>query len=96
MINIDHYVRHRSCQATIVITLHVAFIGDANAGSVPVQHRDSMPENRNQKPSSWIADAKAASQKALAKSRELLKEPPADTFLGRQHRDMIPLPEQEE
>lgn len=55
-----------------------------------------MPENRNQKPSSWIADAKAASQKALTKSRELLKEPPPDTFLGRQHRDMIPLPEQEE
>lgn len=55
-----------------------------------------MPENRNQKPSSWITDAKAASQEALAKSRELLKEPPPDTFLGRQHRDMIPLPEEEE
>ena len=76
-----------------VTTLHVALIGDATASSVPAQHM--VPENRDQKPSSWI-DAKAASQKALAKSRELLKELPPGTFLGRQHRDMIPLPEQEE
>jgi len=68
--------------------------GDANAASVPAQHRDSMPENRDQKP--FLDRRNSGVAEGLSKSRELLKELPPGTFPGRQHRDMIPLPEQEE
>lgn len=33
---------------------------------------------------------------SLAIARELLRHPPPDTFLGRQHYDLIPLPYQHE
>jgi len=42
---------------------------------------------RNQRLPSWIMTAKTQSRKAVARSRELLKEPLPDTFLGRQHSD---------
>ena len=58
-----------------------------------------MPDNGNtkhQKLPSWIVEAKSTSREAVAKSRELLKEPAPDTFLGRRHGDMIPRPDAEE
>jgi hypothetical protein len=53
-----------------------------------------MPENRDQKP--FLDRRNSGVAEGLSKSRELLKELPPGTFPGRQHRDMIPLPKQEE
>jgi hypothetical protein len=42
------------------------------------------------------AEVSARTRELIAKSFELLRMPVPDNFLGHQHRDMIPLPEQEE
>ena len=48
-----------------------------------------MPKNGdirdNQQWLCWVTEAKALSEEALARSRQLLSEPLPDTFLGRQH-----------
>jgi len=43
--------------------------------------------------SSWLAAYKARSRGAIERSREVLKKPCPDTFLGHKHREFVSLPE---
>ncbi len=43
-----------------------------------------------------IAESRKKRLAALKRSAELLKAPPPDTFLGRQHYDLIPLPSEQD
>jgi predicted house-cleaning NTP pyrophosphatase (Maf/HAM1 superfamily) len=43
-----------------------------------------------------LAEHKARAAEALAKARAILRQPSPDTFLGRQHYELITLPSEEE
>ncbi|WP_439360984.1 hypothetical protein [Bradyrhizobium sp. DASA03007] len=54
-----------------------------------------MPENgkitRTRNLTSEIADANASMRETVQRSREILKEPPPDTFLGRKTHEPFPI-----
>jgi len=71
----------------------VAFIGDEIASCAPAQFKPgarAMASNRTRLPTQSDAEHAEEIRKLIEESREVLKPPSPDTFLGRKTQDPFP------